>query len=378
MVATPSLAESPAASRAAWLGRPGGPLDAGYAQVSNPELPAGYTYFAQLVFHDLTAGGSPRLDLATLYGDDRLRDPARPWRLREGRPIPGTPIRDLPRNRHGVAELGDPRNDRTVMLAQLLALLIRRHNQLADRAHAARTELAFEAARSELLWMYRALVVGDLLPRLSSGVAPGTELPAALADALPRLFELAVGQVGHALVKPRYRLNDDVQAVLFRPAPLVRPYQDLRGQPLIRAGVIAWEHFLPIGDPIVMQHAARIDTRICSPLFFVPAGSGRLNLPRTTLEVAERAGLAGGRRLALACRCPVLAPDQLTPFEGAGDPPLWLYLLCEADRQQHGRRFGSLGSLLLEATVRMALGSCGALPGHLDLGTFVRATLDED
>ena len=67
-----------------------GPMDGGFARVSNQRIAAGYTYFFQFVAHDLTTDASaPSLSLKTVYGPNRTPLPRlcerNSMRLLEGR-----------------------------------------------------------------------------------------------------------------------------------------------------------------------------------------------------------------------------------------------------------------------------------------------------
>lgn len=197
---------------------------------SHGSIPAGYTYFAQLVIHDLThsvalagrRGGAsalrnlstPNLDLDTIYGggparcphlyqppravtaqgpDDgrhlfylgRTAKPATPqnWRLGYGLPY------DLPRidgGSSGVSAAGysaaltplvhDDRNDDNLILAQLTAQFLLAHNAVASclrrngdptrRGRPLSSRQSFALARHFMLKAYRRIVLHDLLKRL--------------------------------------------------------------------------------------------------------------------------------------------------------------------------------------------------------------------
>jgi hypothetical protein len=141
----------------------GGDLD-------HPDLPAGYTYFGQLVNHDLSfdpvsslqlrndpAGvedfRTPRFDLDMVYGggpedmpylyaQDR-RSGGELLLVGDGRAQFGNRFarQDLPRNAEGRALIGDPRNDENAILTQLHLAFLRFHNRvvsdLRDGGHAA-------------------------------------------------------------------------------------------------------------------------------------------------------------------------------------------------------------------------------------------------
>src|SRR5215210_130173 len=118
----------------------------------NHDLPAGFTYLAQFVDHDITFDPTtladresdpqalvnfrtPRLDLDSVYG---LGPAVQPYlydwtdtRPRGVRLLAGCNrhgVDDLPRNHQGRALVGDPRNDEHAIIAQLHLLFIRFHN----------------------------------------------------------------------------------------------------------------------------------------------------------------------------------------------------------------------------------------------------------
>jgi len=129
----------------------------------NHAVPAGYTYLAQFVDHDITfdptsrLGGhaaarrlpnfrTPRFDLDSLYGTGPADQPfLYDWRRSQARPGVkllvgrsaggGARSYDLPRNQQGRALIGDMRNDENVIIAQLHLLFIRFHNRVVDRLH---------------------------------------------------------------------------------------------------------------------------------------------------------------------------------------------------------------------------------------------------
>jgi hypothetical protein len=359
----------------------GGRLDSGYTQVSNMELPAGYTYFAQFVLHDLTYATPSRLILRTLYGGGQTGSPElyeEGGRLRVGRSI-GEGDHDLPRDRRGHPLIADQRNDQTIMVGQIHAAFADFHNALLDRAPSRQD--AFHFARRNLECLFRTLVLNDLLPRL---VDPGVlgDLRAnsdhePIAE-LPVEFTLAAGRFGHALVKPRYRISDRFQQVLFR-AGSAPPFSDLRGQQLDADHAIDWAHFLPIGSANVMQRAARIRPKVCRPLHTIPgrAGGAARSIVELTLRQGELSGLPSGEQVARAL--------GLTPVEPWLDvreleTPLWIYVLHEADRQQHGRRLGTVGSTIFASVL---LGAARGDEGlsterQLELGDVLAAIKERD
>ena len=193
---------------------------------SDSEMPAGYTFLAQFIDHDITFDATSMLnrpirdeefenartvalDLDSVYGRGPEQDPYLynlPY-LRVGKWIGGCGYNarfDLLRSRKGDAPgprggaaralIGDPRNDENFIVAQMHGTFIAFHNRLADlliarRLHRAgsrtcaphrdcdvrrfaaklsRTEKQqiFEAARDHVIYYYHRIILEDFLPRL--------------------------------------------------------------------------------------------------------------------------------------------------------------------------------------------------------------------
>ena len=296
----------------------------------NPGIPAGYTYFAQLVAHDLVQStlaapaldklaGTFRnrrtceLDLDTLYGSgptgcphayaiDSRSDLSR-YRLRLSRmrrpkeedPPAVPPFRDIGRGRvchgndkprNGVTDplIADPRNDDNANLSQLLTIFIHLHNAIMaalaanepQPAHwsAARwKEVQFRTARQIAAAVYRRIVRSDLLPRiLEPGVLAAYDGRDAglLGDRDPRMpleFSHAAFRFGHAMVRNSYRL--------FADAPDTMPIIDILertsarapwSMPHNRAWIIQWSMFFDLGNGLAASPSRRIGPSIAHKL----------------------------------------------------------------------------------------------------------------
>jgi hypothetical protein len=159
------------------------------------EITAAYTYLGQFVDHDLTFDPTsrlrealnaeqldaladfrtPRFDLDNLYGrgpDDQpyLYEPDG-IRMLLGEPMSGNPFdrdsRQVPRGPNGRALIGDPRNDENRIVAQLHAIFLRFHNQVADylaKPDQLGTKVTFEEVRKRVRWHYQWMLVTDFLP----------------------------------------------------------------------------------------------------------------------------------------------------------------------------------------------------------------------
>lgn len=172
--------------------------------------PAGYTYLAQFVDHDLTLdrtrnefgqdvtvdelvqGRSPALDLDSLYGRGPDKDPrfyrSDGVRLRTGTTSsvpqgPGSDIEfargrhvgfDLPRVGTGAtaaerrqAEIPDLRNDENLAVAQTHLAFIRFHNRVVgDLAPSTPSAQLFSVGRERVVKHYQWMLRTDFLPRL--------------------------------------------------------------------------------------------------------------------------------------------------------------------------------------------------------------------
>jgi len=167
------------------------------------ETPAGYTYLAQFVDHDMTLdktavefgedvtvaellqGRSPALDLDSLYGRgpnhprDRKFYASDGIKLRIGRAV-GPPLGDrdgfdLPRSGVGSTQaerrtpvIPDARNDENLAVAQTHVAFIRFHNKVVDQlvSDSTPSTLLFSQARKEVVRHYQWLLKTDFLPRI--------------------------------------------------------------------------------------------------------------------------------------------------------------------------------------------------------------------
>jgi hypothetical protein len=381
-------------------------------------IPSLYTYFGQFVDHDITFDPmttliqhsdpdaitdfrTPALDLDNVYG----RGPGdQPYMYDNGGPkfLLGDPLDsgalDLPRNNANPkrALIGDPRNDENSIVSQFQALMLRFHNRVVDD----NPNLEFPALQKAVRWHYQWVVVHDFLPRIVS---------ASVLDALktngkyeksklkffhwkndpfmPVEFSVAAYRLGHSMIRPGYRLNDD-DTTLLPIFPI--PPNTINGidagmafgltgfQAMAKNRGIDWGRFIDFegdtrpygGDPDTvhpataemksrLQFAYRIDTSVVTPLSVLPssiASDPPPSLPQRNLIRAFELGLPTGQDVARAMGvtplkdCEIVigkavdAPSgddvlgklselpQLSAF--SGKCPLWTYVLAEAARTQ--------------------------------------------
>lgn len=434
----------------------------------NSGIPAGYTYLGQFIDHDITFDPmsllmqkndpdsvvnfrTPLLDLDSVYG----RGPAdQPYlylgdKFRLGKPLfalrTPTPARDLPRYRDpenpdtaARALIGDKRNDENVIIAQLAAVFLQLHNRFVDELDGGSG--GFDLAQRMVRWHYQFIVINDYLVRLCGADVVDAILPNRLIDApaahkrphlayfhwdqevyMPIEFSVGAYRFGHSMVRPIYRLNqqlhggDDPEA-----ATEDEKRRGLEGRFFIFAGVnkralngfgefpdqwaIDWSLFFDIdgsgalGGKARAQPAYKIDTSLVNPLGFLPEFSivkpfhppltidqlqpapvdgvnDPANLAARNLLRGAALQLPSGQAVARAMGLRVVADanlrvgkatlddwEQSVPLTSidasfADNAPLWFYVLAEA-QYEWSRRAAAPGSLGDAEPVR--LGAVGA------------------
>jgi hypothetical protein len=374
-------------------------------------IPALYTYFGQFIDHDITFDPmttliqhndpdavtdfrTPALDLDNVYG----RGPGdQPYMYEDdgvhfllGDKL-DSGARDLPRNGADPrrALIGDPRNDENSIVSQFQALMLRFHNRVVDD----NPTLNFPSIQKLVRWHYQWVVIYDFLPKIIS---------ASVLDALktneqydekklqfyhwkndpfmPVEFSVAAYRLGHSMIRPGYRLNDDDSTLLpIFPIPATVPGAPPGGIPEGLTGFhamaknrgIDWGRFIDFGAPRAyggdpdkvkpptadmkkrLQFAYRIDTSVVTPLSVLPAAVASdkpPSLAQRNLLRGFELGLPTGQAVAKAMGQIPLTDDQIiigkavdapadddvigaitevsTAF--AGKCPLWTYILAEA------------------------------------------------
>ena len=357
----------------------------------NKAIPAAYTYLGQFVDHDLTFDPishlreiltpaqlqalvdfrTPRFDLDNLYGrgpDDQ------PYMydddgicLLPGEPMPGHPFDpgavQLPRGPNGRALIGDPRNDENRIVAQLHAIFLRFHNRVVDTLRDTNKHVSFQHARDQVRWHYQWVLVKDFLPtildkQIYENVFPD---PFSFVTTIPRLrqddlelmpveFSVAAYRFGHSMIRPRYKLNPEIEQPIFANDP-GDDAVDLGGfRPIPPSWAIDWQLFIDLGHDgkPAPQFSYKIDTSLVHPLGRLPdrIAQDPSSLALRNLMRGQAFQLPSGQQVAASLGIPPIPDAELMigpattggerrPItevapDLAGNAPLWAYILSEA------------------------------------------------
>ena len=382
----------------------------------NPALTAGFTFLGQFIDHDITFDPTsslekqndpeaihnfrtPVLELDSMYGSGPatmpfLYDAEDVGKLLIGRDAENKP-NDLPRNRQGVALLGDPRNDENLIVSQLHLTFLKFHNKALDHVRAngieggvkIPPEIEFEETQRVVRWHYQWMVVNTFLrktlgekmwSRLVEPDKPGKKdkEPSAktvgqdpignILDGvlkffrwkrepfIPVEFAVAAYRFGHSQIRPGYRINAGFASSIF-PGLHVPASLDVN-KVLVAGRAIEWSRFFDLGTgggPL--QQGKTIDTALSSPLGNLPGFVTIPSLPERNLKRSNAFSLPWGQRVALAIGERPLTDDQLaingTKLTALGFPPskapLWYYILKEADVQAAGQHLGEVGGRIV-------------------------------
>lgn len=373
-------------------------------------IPALYTYFSQFIDHDITFDPAsslqrrndpgalvdfrtPAFDLDNVYGrgpDDQPYMYDGSGRFLRGTPIAGGDpnAKDLPRNSADPqrALIGDPRNDENTIVSQLQGLFLRFHNRLVRE----NPTLPFEEIQKLLRFHYQYVVLYDFLPRIIDGSVLDSLKTGHHFDQhklkffhwkhdpfMPVEFSVAAYRLGHSMVRPGYRLNNNVLLPIFPIPPRVKPGfpEGLTGfRAMNPAWGIDWGRFIDIdireydgSDAIKakrLQLAYRIDTSVVNPLSNLPpsVASNPSSLPARNLLRGWQMGLPSGQSVARAMNVRPLADKDILIGQAVDSPaitktivdvdrvfanncPLWTYILAEAIQHKQSVKIPVTGNV---------------------------------
>jgi hypothetical protein len=286
-------------------------------------------------------------------------------------PDEGFALVDLPRNDQGRALTGDPRNDENLIISQLHLLFIRFHNKIVDRVLRDDRQLpaqeVFEQAQRLVRWHYQWIVTHDFLFTIVGRQRARAVLDRAapIVD-VPVEFSGAAYRFGHSMVRDDYILNDHVPTdgpinVPTFPLDPANPGRHLGGfRRLPSSLVIEWPRFFD-GHHTPRMRSMLIDKSLAKPLFHLPQDGAALASPELAALNLRRGvalGLPAGNDVARAMGLKPLEGDELLPSEDMQlsteareallrAPPLWYYVLREAEVRENGARLGPVGGRIV-------------------------------
>lgn len=413
---------------------PGGPA----AESKNSSIPAGYTYLGQFIAHEITNDGraqevftsevnpadvpqccSPTLDLDCLYGakpaveKDRLYESDN-VRMKVGETSTSphwefAPPFDLPRAKvegkpAAQAQIGDPRNDENLPVAQTHVAFIKFHNKVAAELDAEKAangggRASFEDVREQVIRHFQWIVLRDYLPRVIDATVlrqVESDMRAGGGQAkffrpepggglyMPVEFSAGAYRFGHSMVRSSYEWNffHNSKTHLKR-ASLSELFRQtgfsgsLAGaDKLLSEWIIDWKRFYPFppldpGPNMAKKIDTTFDFRLGDIIGFPhPQGGAHAPellkrfrpLPVRNLLRGFALRLPSGQAVAAALGLD--ESERLRETEIADGPhaavlkahgfdketPLWYYVLKEAETKGGGNRLGPVGSRLVAET----------------------------
>ena len=382
----------------------------------NQRIFAGFTYFGQFVDHDITFDPTsslerqndpeairnfrtPLLELDSVYGSGRKASPHLYDREQSGKLLIGVDEdeqpNDLPRNRQGVALIGDPRNDENLIVSQLHLAFLKFHNQVVDHIKAngveggaavpAADDVIFAEAQRVVRWHYQwivsheflRLIVGEETIREVIGGDPeelarigGLMAQDPLGNILDRPLkhfrfteepyipvEFAVGayRFGHSQVREAYNINNNFKARLFpdgsrRPSLSMQENLTEDSKVLKSGRAVDWVRFTKVPGISPPQRFPQpgltIDGKLSPSLFRLP-GEKIASLALRNLLRGKAFALPWGERIAKKMRVDRVEIDLTDIGIPSGRTPLWYYVLKEAELRHAGQHLGPVGGRIV-------------------------------
>jgi hypothetical protein len=292
---------------------------------------------------------------------------------------------------NGRALIGDPRNDENVLISQLHLTMLQLHNQVIDHV-AATTPLTgdnlFKEAQRVVRWHYQWVVVNDFVRRIVGDAVVddilrtetfavggnGTQITITRPrfqfynpsnDAyIPIEFSAGAYRFGHSMIRGRYDINrfvknargDQGPIPIFGPEEPPDELSNLNGfRRCPPQWAVEWEFLFELPDSDIQpQPSLPIDSLLAGQLATLPpsvASDPPVSLAARNLQRGLRLGLPAGTTVARAMGIEPLTPDQLgiedIDAELALNPPLWFYVLKEAEVLEQGRQLGPVGGRIV-------------------------------
>ncbi len=366
----------------------------------NLNLPVGYTYFGQLVAHDITSHRflgvqKNSLRLQTIYGMGPGASPqffehnynpetkfifraikfdldsyqSSKGKVYDFKRIDVNKSDDAPTRQSGIPLMADGRNDQNFLISQLTVQMMRLHNRLVENYYSKNKNQSeiFRAAADDLIHRYQRVILTDYLPRI---LFNGKKLVQKIVDdnnfrvfdhkkdcVLSETFALAAFRFGHSQVRQMYQT--EINGTLNF---LFGENSDLRGFVRDTTRRIDWICLLAENkDEGAFQPAKAFDTNIVMSLGnlgFFPAGKRSLikkNLEASIANFALTKDIREKWYEYIQDQSKTFTDEKLKDFEKAtekwqyedGKVPLWAFFLLEAQHLAGGQTLGPISSRIV-------------------------------
>ncbi|MEO1550354.1 MAG: peroxidase family protein [Pseudomonadota bacterium] len=380
------------------------------SEMENGKADAGMTFLGQFIDHDVTLDAqsaigtkidphnirnvrTPGLDLDCVYGDGPEASPylysgeegTHGFMLmgREGSP------NDLPRNCHGRALIGDPRNDENMIVSQVQGAFIQLHNILMTLAEGKsevgehisdcaqmgiRSEVftkvipphlcGFEEVRRFIKLHYQWIILNEFLPAFVDPdiIEKVLHHDPFHADApiMPAEFTVACYRFGHATVQPAYKLRKgegEVPLFTMKGFQPRGPEWDLEMAQFFDVAGTRAQKALPVGTKMADTLFELPDNIVGEGLEWgdhkIPLKQAKKLALRNILRDRTALRIASGQQLARLWGFDELDPPKELSDAHISKTPLWFYALQEAQEKGHGRLTDVGGTVVAGVLIRL-------------------------